>query len=189
LLNPYFWLFALLALLMTPVRAQISLWINHGVYWQMQLLISGIPVVRRQKKARKNAQEAVSFLPGLFTSRRKLAWTLWREGSLAPLWAAFGLEALDVQVHLSFADAAQTALGYAFLCTVLETLARCRALPMPVRVRLQADFHAQGTQMTMEGIFSARLGRIVLAGARLGIAVLRTRARLATEEEQYAASH
>ena len=191
-MNPYFWFFAVWALMITPVTIHAGIRLDRGIHWRMRLLIAGIPITDRRKGESSSEEEtlqAQQLLQGLISPKRQLIMALVHDGSLKRLLRVFRWNQLYVQGRLSFQDASQTALSYALIRTLLETLQRCGVLPGKITGRIEADFHSQGTQFWLQGIFSARLGKVAIAGIRLCISALRHRAELATEEKQYAASH
>ena len=51
-MNLYFWLFALYALLITPVGAQVHVRIDHGVHYRIRLQAAGLPVLRKRIRRR-----------------------------------------------------------------------------------------------------------------------------------------
>ena len=191
-MNPYFWFFAVWAFLITPVSVHAGVRIDHSVHWRLRIVIAGIPVMRRNQSGKgrdEKTLEAQQVFQSLASPHKKLMMALIHDGTLQNVLHVFRWERLHVQARLSFADASATALGYAFVRTLLETLQRCGALPGQVTGYIGADFQALGTEIELQGIFSARLGKVAIVGIRLGISALRHRAELATEEKQYAASH
>ncbi|MBP3647693.1 MAG: hypothetical protein J6K55_14850 [Clostridia bacterium] len=189
-MNPYFWFFAVYAFLITPVTVHAGVRIDHGIRWRIRLLVAGVPVMRKNKaEESEKKMEAKTLAQSLSSPKRGLITALIRDGTFKRLLMAFRLERLHVQARLSFSDASATAISYTLIRTVMEILHRCGALPPKITGYIGADFNAQGTEMELQGIFSARLGKVAFAGVRLGISALRHRAELATEEKQYAASH
>lgn len=183
-MNPYFWLFAVYAVLITPVTFQGWVRLEKELDWQLQIRIAGMPLLRVEKtgaaKRRKAAELLAHADAGLLRS-------LLREGDIRHFFRAFQLERLDLYLRLSLNDAALTAMLYAAVRTLLHTLAVCGALPRKVGGRVEADFELHHSQMNIGGIFACRLGKLGLAAIRLGMAVLRQK-RLSAEEETYAAA-
>lgn len=191
-MNPYFWFFSLYAFLITPVTVHAGIRIDHGVHWRLRLLIAGLPVMRKSKAGNdfeEKTLEAKSLAQSLASPKRGMVMALIHDGSLKRLMRAFHCERMHIRAELSFADAAATAVSYAVIRTLVETLHRCGTLSNKITGYVGADFNARGTDVELQGIFSARLGRVAITGIRLGISALRHRAELATEEKQYAASH
>jgi len=180
-MNPYFWLFALYAFFITPVRLRLDVRIGKALFWHLRVQVAGVEILRKRTETEVAVPSA---------KPDRLLWLgMWRQGALRPVLRALRLQALAVHAHFSFEDAAVNATLYAFARTLLETFHRCGALPPGTVGRLETDFQAQGTQLNVSGIFVSRLGTIGVAAAQFGLTVLRTRARLSlAEEETYAAS-
>ena len=186
-MNPYFWFFAVWAFLITPVTVHAGVRFQGGFYWRIRILLAGIPIAEKRKGEKH--QDAHRLLKAWRSPRRRLAAALIRDGSIRKVMRAFQCEQLQIRVRISFEDAAATAMMYAFCRTVLETLDRCERLPPRISAMMEVDFQSLGTVAVAQGIFSARLGTLAIAGIHLLISALRHRAALALEEQQYAASH
>ena len=102
---------------------------------------------------------------------------------------AFRLLDAQVYIRLSFADAAYTALGYAALRTVLQTVLACLPDPRAVRGRVDVSFDAKGSEAAVQCIFGTRLGTLAIAMVRMGAAMIRLRSAERTEERYAEASH
>ena len=192
-MNPYFLFFSLCALLGTPISLHASVRVGRRVRYQIRLQAAGLPFMRRKgegdrSKERPVKQEDVArtvatadpqtLLCALKTVRSKR------------LYRLVHLESVYVHARLSFDNAALTALLFSFTRTVLETLARCSAYPNRLKGRMEADFHANGSELFIRGIFMARLGSLMYAAAVVAAGMLKARAAQARmEEETYAASH
>lgn len=189
-MNLYFWFFAVCAFAMTPVEIEALVRLDRTVRWKIRLRFAGLPVLRKRQKEKheKNLQTG-RLIRALFSPGGRFLRSLIREEALQWFLRAFRWQSAQVYARLSFADAANTALAYSLIRTLLETLGRLGVVPGGITGRVEADFHALGTKVDLRGIFSARLGTLLVAGIRLGLAALRVRARLALEEETYAASH
>lgn len=192
-MNGYFWLFALCALLMTPVTAHVSLRIGQGVRYRLRIQAAGLPFIRRSEEgngAEEKMVDSQQMAKGIFKLDGRMLFSLFREGHFQRVWKAFRLQSAWVHVRLSFADAAQTALCYAALRTVLQTLLGCLADPRVIHGRAEMNFEAEGSEIFVRCILSARLGNIAAAMVRMGAAMLRLRTAAITEEGTYAeASH
>ena len=189
-MNWYFWGFAIYAFLITPIGAQVGIKIGQEVKWRVQLQFAGLPLFGRKKSEQEEKTlEGKAAAKHFFAMDHRMLWRLWRDGDIQAFLKCIRLESLYVHVHLSFADAALTAMTYALFRTLLQTLAACGVRPERLNGRVEADFHAGGSQMELRGIFVCRLGRLGAAAVRIGMAVLRERAKLVSaEEEQYAAA-
>lgn len=192
-MNGYFWLFALCALLATPVTAHVQLRIGRGVHYRLRLQAAGLPFLRK-KEAESNEGEKTlhsrQMAKGLFAADGRMLYSLFRGGHLKRTLKAFHLQSVWVHIRLSFADAAQTALCYAALRTILQTVLSCHSSADILRGRVEADFQSQGTEIFLRCILSTRLGILTAALIRTGAAMIRLRVKTRTEERYDAqASH
>ncbi len=188
-MNLYFWLFVLLSLLITPVSAELHIRVERGVHYRARLRVAGVRVARREDQPDAEKQlQAGNVMKGMKGWDHALAFTLFRQGHLQRVFRVMTWRNVEVHARISFEDAALTALAYAFVRTVLQTVAHGR--PLPVKGRVEADFRGQGTALSFRGIASARLGMLLAAAIRLWLAASAERAKRGkAEEEQYAASH
>lgn len=189
-MNLYFWLFVLYALLITPVGAHVSVRIDKGVHYRVRLQAAGLPVLRRRDQEDEKQAERIrsaDVMRGMKNWDLALAAELLREGHISRALRALNWRGIEVDARISFDDAAATAMVYAALCTCLQTVSRCH--PLPVRGRVTADFHGEGTKIAARCIVDARLGSLSAAAIRLWLAANSSQAkRLMTEEEKYAAA-
>lgn len=191
-MNPYFWLFVVCGLLLTPVTIHTGVWFERGFHWKIRIVVSGIPVMEKQRKKMAEPQkeeEANNLRLGWLSSGCRMANALFRDGTLKKFVQCFHCECVQMMARISFQDAAATAISYSFVRTVLDVLHHCGMTPDKLVGRAAVDFQSQKTAVMVRGIFSARLGTIAIAGFRLLISALRYRAELALEEKTYAASH
>ena len=184
-LNVYFWAFAIFAVLITPVALTVHICYDEKIDWTMQLYIAGIPVIKRKK--REKPHQTVSLMAR--KKKQKLAFLLVRDGSAARLLRSMPLERVRIDARLSFEDAAATAMVFAFLKTLTQTLTCCGVQRGKLAGAVQDDFGGWGTRADVSCIFAGRLGRIGLAGAHLMISAAKAKAGLAAEEVKHAASH
>jgi len=189
-LNLYFWLFALYALLITPVGAQVHIRIDHGLHYRFRLRAAGLPVLRK-KKEEKEPQEthlrSGDVMKGMKDWDYGMFAVLMRQGHFGRILRLFEWRDLEVRARISFEDAALTAMVYTLIRTVLQTAAHIR--PLPVKGRVEMDFQGEGTQLSLRCIATARLGNITAAAIRLWLAAASYRAKgSAAEEETYAAA-
>lgn len=188
-MNLYFWLFALYALLITPVGAQIHIRIDHGFHYRLRLRAAGFPVLRKmeQEEPRDVQLRSDDLMKGAKEMDYGLLIALIRQGHLSRIIRLFEWRDIEVLARISFEDAALTAMVYSLVRTVLQTAAHIR--PLPMRGRVEMDFQGKGTKLSFRCIAFARLGSITAAAIRLWLAVLSYRAkRSAAEEETYAAA-
>lgn len=188
-MNLYFWFFAICAFGMTPVEAETWIQLNQEVRWRITISVAGVRVFCKRKKQQGEKRKAAGVFKGLFSPGGHFLRAFVGEDALKGFLRAFRWRSARLVIHLSFDDAALTAMGYSLVRTLMQMLANMRLLPEQLTGRVEADFQAQGSCAEFRGIFCARLGTLLLAGMRLGLAALRVRARLALEEEKYAASH
>jgi len=181
-LNPYFWFFAIYAVLITPFTIHGSVRLEKTLRWKIQLRLAGLPLLHTGKGG-----EAQKTADVLASADVRLLAALLKDGSIRRFVSVFKMERFDIYARLSLNDAALTATLYALLRTVLQTLAVCGALTRTVNGRVEVDFESRGSQMALDGIFACRLGSLGLAAIRLGMAMARQK-RLSAEEEAYAAA-
>lgn len=194
LLNPYFWFFALWSAMITPVTFHVEWYIGKKVRWKVQLRAAGVPLLQRQTRdhapGRKKAAH-VRVAEALAAGEGRTAAALIRTGALGRFLKSFRLDRLTLHLSLSPADAAMTAVLYALIRNVLQTLALCGVMPKRTDGRVEMDFHSLGTQFHLQGIISCRLGTLGLAAGRLFWAARCEREKWMTAEEEghAAASH
>ena len=191
-MNLYFWVFSLYALMITPLNAFVCVRIGRDVRYRVRLRIAGIPLWRKGWKAQQeNRVDSERLAEGIIRLDRKLIWRLIRTGEARIALGAIRLERATVHAKLSMHNAAATALLFAGIRTLLQTAALCSPRPFVLNGHLEADFRAEGTEMMLECMISARLGNLLAAGARLWLAAVNARAdlTLAEEENNAAASH
>lgn len=154
-MNGYFWLFALIALWITPVTARLTLDWQGRLQTGLRLWIGGLPVPipQQQQRAVPKQQSGKEMdWAAAFLHRRK-----------AILRAAhLQIESVRVQARLHLGDAAATALGAALLGTLLQPLSLC-AVPR-LRGRVEPVFQEGQTVLHADCMIFTRLGNIALAG-------------------------
>ena len=186
-MNLYFWLFSFCALFMTPVGVQGHIRIDHGIHYRIRIRAAGLPVLRKKKKEEPDVplhsgdvmKSMRGWDHGLFVS-------LLREGHFSWLLNLFEWQDAELRVRISFADAAQTAIVYGMVRTVLQAAASIR--PLSLNGRVEMDFQGAGTQISFRWITSARLGSLMAAALRLWAASAVYRAKRSAEGENYAAA-
>ena len=173
-MNPYFCLFALIALAITPVEARLRLEWNNGFAFHLEIRLGGLPIPLPQAKGKKPDQSLDWLLA--FLARRK-----------AVLKAA-GLKVRRavIRLRLGTKDAAATALACGALCTVLQTLRLCGLTVLHGRV--EPDFQHTAPEGYLECMIFTRLGSLAMAGM---ILYLEYAKRVKSKEDGYAtaASH
>lgn len=153
-MNGYFWLFALIALLMTPVTVGISLDWQGRLQMRLRLWIGGLPVPIPQKGQQTGPKQGKS---------QKMDWVAaFLHGRKTILRAAhLQIENVNVRIRLGLADAAATALGFALLRTLLQSLS-LSALPQ-LRGRVEPVFQDGQTSLHGDCMIFTRLGNLALA--------------------------
>lgn len=190
-MNPYFWLFSLCALLMTPMTAHITLRLDRGLHYRIRLQAAGLPFAQKTEKEEQQEEETVqtaSIAKRFFTMDHQLLTQLLRGGHMGRALKVLHVQKVDLYARIAFSDAAATALVYALGCTALQAFLACAPHRYALQVRMEAEWNGGGTKICLRCIAGARLGNLALAAIRLGVAALRTRSGLA-KEEQHAASH
>ena len=192
-MNPYFVFFALYALVISPVRAHVSVRVGHGVRYRVLLQISGLPFLRKTDAGDPKRERPVreSDVAGALSGETvALIRAVCKSHALSRALRMLRFEGLHLHARLSFEDAALTALCYTGARVLLQTLL---SLPGPagrLSGRVEADFRGEGAEVYARCIVSARLGSLGVAAIALLAAYAAARGKQAqTEEEGYAASH
>jgi len=172
-INLYFWIFALYALLIVPVNVEAQVVFAEGVRYRIVIRAFGISLSRGSEK-RKAAQKR----------RKRNGFPLMPRGGIKRLLDMFRWRDAELKLHISFADAAATAVVCSLARMVLYTAQKCGRLP--VRASVDMDFESTGSSLWFRCIADTRLGNITAAALRLWLAAAR---RMRAEEEKYAASH
>lgn len=153
-MNGYFWLFALIALLMTPVTAKLSIEWQGRLQVHLRLWMGGLPVPIPQKQQRaapkRENGKGMDWAAAFLHRRKAILHT-----------AHLQVESVNVQARLCLADAAATALGFALLRTLLQSLS-LRVLPQ-LRGRVEPVFQDGKTVIHVDCMFFTRLGNLALA--------------------------
>ena len=147
-MNPYFMVFALYALIISPVTLHASVRIGRGVRYRILLQFSGLPVInrsfdgeRQREKRVKDRDVAGALKPDTFRAAKAIA----HSQAVRHLPRLFRWEGLHVRVRLSFDDAAATALSFAGLHAVAN-VARALAPNAPLtRIGAVCAVHSQRT--------------------------------------------
>lgn len=153
-MNGYFWLFALIALLMTPVTASVSLDWQGRLQVRLRLWMGGVPMPIPQKAHQAAPKQGKS-------GRMDWLSAFWHGRKSILRAAHLQVESVNVQVRLCLADAAATALGFAFLRTLLQSLS-LGALPQ-LRGRVEPVFQDGQTSLHGDCMIFTRLGNLALA--------------------------
>ena len=173
-MNPYFWLFALIALAITPVEARLRLEWNDGPALHLQIWAGGLPIPMPRPKKQKAGQDLDWLLA--FMARRKAILKT----------AGLRVRQAVIRLRLGTKDAAATALAFGFLRVVLQTLRLCGLTALQGRV--EPDFQHTATEGSLECMIFTRLGRLAMAGVILYLDYAK---RVKNKEDGYAtaASH
>lgn len=189
-MNLYLWLFALYALLITPVRLRVHLLLDGAFFYRISLQVAGVPflVKKREEQAQQGiGQEAKNAIKSPAEWDHALLLALLRQGHLTRLIRLFAWQDVEIRARISFADAALTAVTYALVQVALETAAHIR--PLRARGGVEMDFRGEGSRIALQCIAQARLGKLMAAAIRLWLAVIRHRMKeMKMEEEQHAAA-
>lgn len=185
-MNLYFWLFLLYAVLITPVGVRVHVCVDQGIHYRIRIQAAGLPFIYGGKADQGQSE-------GQIQADRMKNWDLalfvqlLRERHIQRALRSLEWRKVELTAHVSFGNAALTAIFYAALQTTMLTIRRCTGLP--VCDKITADFEGKGTQIAFACIVGARLGRITAAAIRLWLAANGARAkRLIAEEENYAAA-
>ena len=187
-MNWYFWGFALYALWITPVTANVSLRLGDGVRYRVKLQAAGLPLMKHTQDEEAEDEKKLDgskAMKGMFSLDAPVLLALLREGHLSRALRAWHIERLYLHGKISQQDAAHTALLFALMRTVLRSLLVCGSIQRKLHGRVQADFQAEGSQLFIRCILAARLGNLVMSAIRFAMAIRQIQSR---KEESYAAA-
>ncbi|MDD6142105.1 MAG: hypothetical protein PUD16_01230 [bacterium] len=165
---------------------------DHGMHYRLRLQVAGLPIIRKREQddaAGEITLHSQQMANGLFSLNGRMMAALFRGGQFKRVLKAFRLLDAQVYIRLSFADAAYTALAYAALRTVLQTVLACLPDPRAVKGHVDVSFDAKGSEAAVQCIFGTRLGILAVAMMRMAAAVIRLRRADRTEERYAEASH
>ena len=178
-MNPYFWGFALYALMIAPVRIRLQLAMDSGLRYRVRIAAAGLPVYQKIKSGGENGRKKKKHL---------LQSALGCKGLMRKILRMFTWRMAEVKIHLSFQDAAATALGFAAAEQALR--AAEHFVPFPLAAKVSMDFRARGSSLTFRCIADTRLGNLSAAAVRLWLASAAGRRPYPdAEEDNDAASH
>lgn len=187
-INPYLLAFSLYSLMILPLRLHFRLTLAKESSYFLRVEAVGLPLPGLRRAGRKNASEQKnSHEKAHALSEINLKWLgcLTEKAVFRKICRMGRLSLLRLDLHLCFTDAAATALIYSFCRTLLMILEKTGALPEAFTAGLHADFHSGETSLSLEGIITVRLGKLMGTFLTLGKAYLRIigrRARNAAKE-------
>lgn len=192
--NLYFLFFSAYALLITPITVRWSLRLGRRSGYRVRVQAAGLPFVRKREDddpAEERPIREQDVAESLASADRALLRAALDPRVRQRALRCLRLQKLFVYARFSFEDACATALCYAAARTAVQTLALCHPAPGVLSGRVEADFHAKGSEVLVRGIVGARLGSLGLTAILFGAAFIRQRGRQSrAKEEQYAtASH
>lgn len=179
-MNPYFWCFSAYATLIAPLALCFRLRLGRRSGYRVRLQAAGLPFARKRTSQKDEDERPIqeeSVVEAIASANWPLIRAIVSGGVLPKLWAALHWESLSLCARFSSGDAAQTALGFSSLRTLLETLEAAHGLPAFFTWRAEADFKAEGTEWLLQGIAMARLGSLLPVAAALAAAWARERRR------------
>ena len=191
--NFYFLFFTAYAVLITPITLRLGLRLGKDAGYSVRVQAAGMPFARRRSEDDRaeelpiREQEVARTLASTNFALVRAALDL---KALRRLLRAVHLESLHIRARFSFADASRTALCFAAVRTLLQTLRTCGVPMSRLGGHVTANFDGQGSEVLIRGIVAARLGSLGLAAILFGAAFIRAHAKQARlEEEPYATSH
>ncbi|NLO84049.1 MAG: hypothetical protein GX096_01260 [Clostridiales bacterium] len=192
-MNLYFLFLSVYALLITPISIHWSLRLGKRLGYRIRLQAAGFPFIKK-RKPNDNDQEQLIEQSDVAQSLAKADITVLKavldKKVRQRFFHSIHLTSLHLQARISMQDACATALCFSAATTLLETLALLKRLPSAMTGRINADFSDQGSEVYIEGIFSARLGSLGITAILLSAAYVRARSKQSQpKEEAYAASH
>ena len=192
-MNMYFWLFGIAGILSGPMTLHVTLRLGKGIRYHIRLRAAGLPLAQKDEQGGEAEEKMLSAKTarGLFAMDGRLIWPLIHQGHLFRAVKVMRLETMSVRIRLSFADAAATAVSFSAIRTFVHALLLCAGRTFPLHGQVEMNYAAEGSEVLVRSIFSARLGSLLAAALRLALAAARVRAGIShpkTEEEQYAAA-
>jgi hypothetical protein len=173
-MNFYLLFFTLYGLMILPVNLHSRLRLGQNTGYWVRLEAVGLPLSGTKEKknlAEEEADEAKGH--ALSDLNFQLIRTLTEKKTFRRLMELGQLNRLNLFARLSFQDAAQTALLFGLSRVVLDTLHKTKALPACFRYRIQGDFSHAGSILLLDGILSARTGKLLATFILLGISYRR----------------
>ncbi len=205
-MNFYMLFLGLYSLLILPLTLRFEIRIGKGLGYRLRVSVTGMPAVGQdvrlgQGKAKgeppketeeDGAGEAMNIAEALWRLDPALRKAVFSKPMREALARAVRFERVWARVRIAFEDAAATALCYAGLNIVMDTLRYLGAAPEKLEVRSEVDFQRAGSTLTAGGILFVRLGSLALVASLLAVTYRRAaRARdkeTSVEENGYAAT-
>ena len=172
-MNFYLLFFSLYGLMILPVNLHFRLRLGQNTGYWVRLEAVGLPLsgTKEKKKLEEESEETKGH--ALSDLNFQLIRTLTEKKTFQRLLELGQLNRLNLFARLSFQDAAQTALLFGLSRVVLDTLQKTKALPACFRYRIQGDFSHTGSILLLDGILSARTGKLLATFILLGISYRR----------------
>lgn len=188
-MNPYFLGISLYALMILPVSLRFRFRLGKRSGYLVRFQAGGLPFAG--KRGPEDRREERPFreedaIDALTQADPTLIHAVLDGRVLGRFLRALEVRELEFYAHISFPDAAATALCYCGLCTLVHTLNAAGALPPAFRWRLRADFKGEGTEALAAGIVSFRLGSLLPVAAAFAGALAHRTAPIEKEEMLHA---
>lgn len=178
-MNFYLLFFSLYGLMILPMNLHFRLRLGQNTGYWVRLEAIGLPLSGTKEK--KNLEEEEKETPArekghaLSDVNLQFLRILTEKKTFRRLMELGRLNRLNLFVRLSFQDAAQTALLFGLSRVVLDTLHKTHAVPEAFHFLIRADFHHSGSILLLDGILSARLGKLLATFILLGLSYRRRR--------------
>jgi hypothetical protein len=175
-INLYFLAFSVYGLLILPLRLHFRITLARESSYFIRVEAIGLPVPGLRRAGRKDpSREKPAPEKAHALSEINLKWLrcLTEKTIFRKVCRLGRLSAMHLHLRIAFGDAAATALGYSFSRTLLGVLEKTGALPDVFTANLQADFAHSEPALSLEGIITVRLGKLMGTFLSLGRAYLR----------------
>ena len=187
-MNWYLLCFLLYAVFITPVTVLVRVSVGQDVRFRVCLRAAGVSLLgKKGEKERMLPLHSSGWTQKLNDSRKEMLMNLYRQGAFGRIIRLLEWRQVEWVAHISLDDAAQTAVVYAALRVMWQTLRQICKTNM--KARIEADFQGEGFGFEFRCIVSARVGNITAEGIRLWSATAREKNKhLKGEVAEYAAA-
>lgn len=174
-INPYLLAISVYGLLILPLRLHFRLTLAKESSYFLRVEAIGFPIPGLRRAGRKNPshkETAPQKAHALSELNMKWLGCLTERTLFRKVCRLGRLSMMHVDLRIAFADAAATALVYSLARTLLDVLQKTHALPEVFTAELRADFSVSLPSLSLEGIITVRLGKLMGTFLSLGRAYL-----------------
>lgn len=179
--------FSVYGVLILPLRLHFRLTLAKKSSYFVRVEAVGLPVPGLRRAGRKKTpQEEASPKKAHALSEINVRWLqcLMEKPIFSKVCRLGKLSFLHLDLYIAFGNAAATALLYSFSRTLLTVLGKTGALPEASTTEIRADFQSAEPSLSLEGIITVRLGKLMGTFLSLVRAYLRRAGRMAARAEK-----